>query len=123
MHFAVTALMTHVALDTYWVTLARAHGTTTRLGVTSEHPMLRVSKGWLPAGEVGAGDKIFDSALGELSVGSHTAVLLTPAIECLFRYLNLPDCINARNSLAAQHLNLPRLRDNLFRLVAFDSHI
>jgi hypothetical protein len=39
------------------------------------------------------------------------------------RYLNLPDCINARHSLAAQHLNLPKLRDNLFRLVSFVSHM
>ena len=66
--FPVTALMTRVALDTYWVELARADGTTTRLGVTSEHPMFVAGKGWLPVGEVEAGDKIRDAALGELLV-------------------------------------------------------
>ncbi len=60
--------MTRVALDTYWVELARADGTTTRLGVTSEHPMFVAGKGWLPVGEVEAGDKIRDAALCELLV-------------------------------------------------------
>ena len=56
-------------------------------------------------------------------VGTHTAILLSPAIKCLLSYLHLPDRINARHPLPAQHLNLPQLRDNLFRLVSLDSHI
>ena len=40
-------------------------------------------------------------------VGSHAAILLTPAIECLLGYLHLPDRINPRHPLAAKHLNLP----------------
>ncbi len=40
-------------------------------------------------------------------VGSHTAILLMPAIERLFRYLHLPDRVDAWHSLAAKHLNLP----------------
>lgn len=53
--------------------LARVDGTTTRLGVTSEHPMFVVGNGWLPAGEVEAGGKIRDAALGELLVLSAEA--------------------------------------------------
>jgi hypothetical protein len=39
------------------------------------------------------------------------------------RCLHLADGINPLHPLAAQHLNLPQLRDNLFRLVSFDSHV
>lgn len=55
--------------------------------------------------------------------GSHTSILLAPAVKRLFRYLRLPDCINARHSLAAQHLNLPQLRNNLFRFVSLHSNL
>ena len=56
-------------------------------------------------------------------VNTHAAILLAPAIERLLGYLHLPDRINTRHSLAAKHLNLSQLRDNLFRLVSLDSHV
>jgi hypothetical protein len=50
------------------LTLENAEGKSTRMGVTSEHPLFTVGEGWVDAGELVAGDVIRDSALQELSV-------------------------------------------------------
>ncbi|PRY19772.1 hypothetical protein CLV78_11815 [Aliiruegeria haliotis] len=42
-------------------------------------------------------------------VGSHSAILLAPAIVCLLRDAHLADCINTRRSLPDKDINLPQL--------------
>jgi hypothetical protein len=46
----------------------------------------------------------------------NSTVLFLPALVALFSHANLPDRIQTRHSLRGQHLNLPQLRDKLFRL-------
>ena len=65
--FPVTGVMTRQALDVLWLTLER-DGETSRMGVTSEHPLFTVGEGWVPAGELAPGDVVRDSALSELRV-------------------------------------------------------
>jgi RHS repeat-associated protein len=66
--FPVTALMSRTVPEVIWLTLENAEGKSTRMGVTSEHPLFTVGEGWVDAGELVAGDVIRDSALQELSV-------------------------------------------------------
>jgi len=54
---------------------------------------------------------------------AHSTVFLFPAIIRLFSNADLPDRIQARNALACQHLNLPQLNNNLFRLRSRNSHL
>ncbi len=51
-----------------WLTLEGETGATTRLGVTSEHPMFVAGLGWTAAGEVAPGDTIRNADLAELRV-------------------------------------------------------
>lgn len=71
--FPVAALMTRMSPSMLWVTLENAQGDTSRLGVTSEHPMFVAGQGWLKAGELSAGDAIRDANLRPLSVVAITA--------------------------------------------------
>ncbi len=66
--FPVAAHMTRQATDVLWLTLENASGETTRMGVTSEHPLFAVGQGWLDAGDLVPGDVIRDSDLRELKV-------------------------------------------------------
>jgi hypothetical protein len=60
--------MSRQALDVIGLALENADGETTRMGVTSEHPLFTVGQGWVDAGELTAGDVIRDSELRELRV-------------------------------------------------------
>ena len=51
-----------------WLTLEGETGATTRLGVTSEHPMFVAGLGWTAAGEVAPRDTIRNADLAELRV-------------------------------------------------------
>ena len=66
--FPVTALMSRQATDVLWLTLENAEGQTTRMGVTSEHPLFVVGGGWTSASDVVAGDIIRDKELRSLTV-------------------------------------------------------
>lgn len=66
--FPVTALMSRQATDVLWLTLENTKGETTRMGVTSEHPLFAVGQGWIDAGELVSGDVIRDSDLRQLTV-------------------------------------------------------
>ena len=55
-------------------------------------------------------------------VGSHTAILLAPAVIGLFGNTNRPDRIDPLQTLTDKHFNLPQLRDNFFRLASLHSH-
>jgi hypothetical protein len=50
-------------------------------------------------------------------VDSQATILLVPAVIGLLGNTNLPDRIDPGPSLADKNLNLPQLRDNIFRLV------
>ena len=56
-------------------------------------------------------------------VCAHSTVLLFPAVEGLFSHANLADRIQTRHALACQHLNLPQLNNNLFRLRSRNSRL
>lgn len=66
--FPVTSIMQRQALDVLWLTLERADGTTSRMGVTSEHPLFMIGEGWTDAGSLVAGDSIRDRDLNPLTV-------------------------------------------------------
>ena len=59
--------MSRQAVDTLWLTLESGSGETTRMGVTSEHPMFAAGEGWVTAGELVAGDAIRDAQLRKLT--------------------------------------------------------
>jgi hypothetical protein len=66
--FPVTALMSRTAPEVIWLTLENVAGSTSRMGVTSEHPMFLVGDGWTDAGDVVSGDLIRDKDLQPLTV-------------------------------------------------------
>jgi len=66
--FPVTALMSRTAAEVIWLTLENEAGQTTRMGVTSEHPLFVVDDGWTDAKEVVVGDLIRDAELLPLTV-------------------------------------------------------
>ena len=66
--FPVTALMLRTAPEVLWLTLENEVGETTRMGVTSEHPLFLVGDGWTDAGDVTPGDLIRDKDLQPLTV-------------------------------------------------------
>ena len=51
----------------------------------------------------------------------HATILLAPSIKRLLRNLDFPDRINPRHPLTNEHINLAKLRHDLFRLVSLDS--
>jgi len=55
-------------------------------------------------------------------VGSYTAILLALAIQSLLGNANIADRIHPRRALPNKYLNLPQLRNNLFRLMSLRSH-
>ncbi|MEP5759844.1 MAG: polymorphic toxin-type HINT domain-containing protein [Litoreibacter sp.] len=66
--FPVTALMSRTSPGVLWLTLENKAGTTTRMGVTSKHPLFVTDDGWIRAGDVAAGDAIRDKDLRALTV-------------------------------------------------------
>ena len=52
----------------------------------------------------------------------HATILLAPAIIRLFRNLNLAYRVNPCLTLPDKHINLPQLRNNIFRFVSFGCH-
>jgi hypothetical protein len=66
--FPVTALISRTAAEVIWLTLENEAGQTTRMGVTSEHPLFVVDDGWTDAKEVVVGDLIRDAELLPLTV-------------------------------------------------------
>lgn len=60
--------MQRQALDVLWLTLERADGATSRMGVTSEHPLFMVGEGWIDAGSLAPGDLIRDRDLNALTI-------------------------------------------------------
>lgn len=66
--FPVVAVMGRVAPEVLWLTLEDQEGQTTRMGVTSEHPLFTAGQGWLTAGELAAGDRIRNANLHDLTV-------------------------------------------------------
>src|SRR5690606_36450771 len=55
-------------------------------------------------------------------VTAHAAILLAPPVERQFGNADLADGIRHRHALAAQNLNLPKLRDDLVGLVSLVCH-
>ena len=51
----------------------------------------------------------------------HATILLAPSIKRLLRNLDFPDRINPRHPLTNEHLNLAKLRHDLFRIVSLGS--
>ncbi|WP_170833518.1 RHS repeat-associated core domain-containing protein [Litoreibacter albidus] len=66
--FPVTAVMSREAAGLMWITLENEAGKTSRLGVTSGHPMFVVEAGWTEAEALSVGDKIRSSDLSSLVV-------------------------------------------------------
>ena len=66
--FPVTGISQRQATDMLWLTLERGDGSTSRMGVTTAHPLFTVGEGWITAGELVPGDAIRDSDLKELTV-------------------------------------------------------
>jgi len=66
--FPVTGLMSRTSPGVIWLTLSDISGATTRMGVTSEHPLFVAGQGWLTAGEITAGDEIRNTDLKALKV-------------------------------------------------------
>src|SRR5690606_35878075 len=55
-------------------------------------------------------------------VTAHAAILLAPPVERQFGNADLANSIRHRHALAAQNLNLPKLRDDLVGLVSLVCH-
>src|SRR5690606_33056061 len=55
-------------------------------------------------------------------VTAHAAILLTPPVERQLGNADLANSIRHRHALAAQNLNLPKLRDDLVGLVSLVCH-
>src|SRR5690606_16293725 len=55
-------------------------------------------------------------------VTAHAAILLAPPVERQFGNADLANGIRHRHALAAQNLNLPKLRDDLVGLVSLVGH-
>src|SRR5690606_34262356 len=55
-------------------------------------------------------------------VTAHAAILLAPPVERQFGNADLANGIRHRHALAAQNLNLPKLRDDLVGLVSLLCH-
>src|SRR5690606_21010396 len=55
-------------------------------------------------------------------VTAHAAILLAPPVERQFGNADLANGIRHRHALAAQNLNLPKLRDDLVGLVSLVCH-
>ncbi|WP_415400631.1 RHS repeat-associated core domain-containing protein [Tateyamaria sp. SN3-11] len=66
--FPITALMSRTSPGALWLTLENAQGETSKLGVTSEHPLFVSGEGWVTAGKVSPGDSIRDANLEPLTV-------------------------------------------------------
>ena len=66
--FAVSALMSRTASEIIRLTIEDSPTTTSSIGVTSEHPIFVVGKGWIKAGRIAAGDILRNADLGEVGV-------------------------------------------------------
>ena len=66
--FEVSGVMKRQATDVYWLSLKAPDGKVARLGVTSEHPLFVVGRGWSEVREIAPDDLIRDAALQELAV-------------------------------------------------------
>ena len=66
--FPVTAPMSRHTTDVLWLTLEKPDGSTSRMGVTAEHPLFAVGEGWTTAGKLFPGDAVRASLLEELNV-------------------------------------------------------
>ena len=56
-------------------------------------------------------------------IPNHAAIQLPPAVVRLLDNTDLSDRINTRRTLTDENLNLPKLRDNLFRLMPLVRHL
>ncbi len=66
--FPIIALMSRQATDVVLLTLENQFGQTSRMGVTSAHPLFTVGVGWLSADKLVPGDLVRGSDLKELKV-------------------------------------------------------
>ena len=66
--FPITSLMAREAPGVIWLTLEDAAGKTSKLGVTDEHPLFVVGKGWTKANRIKQGEQIKDSRMEALKV-------------------------------------------------------
>ena len=68
--FPITSLMAREAPGVIWLTLEDAAGKTSKLGVTDEHPLFVVGKGWTKADRITQGEQIKDSGMEPLNVAA-----------------------------------------------------
>ena len=66
--FPITSLMAREAPGVIWLTLEDAAGKTSTLGVTDEHPLFVVGRGWTKAAEVETGYAVRDEGMRSLRV-------------------------------------------------------